>query len=292
MNIYDTIQLAGPAIPMVLMAVGTVISAAGAVKQGRDQRKQMEAQARETQSNALDQVYDANYNQSVAEHNEKEALLMAATERSRIRRKGKAQAAGVTAQLQRQGLEIGAVSFDDVLSATAMESEQASADASYKAYQQGVGFRSQAAGFKRRGARAFTIGQVRAKQLRKAGARAETSGYFSAAGTLASGLGQAASMGGGLGGGAAPSGASQAASFGSGASTPAVTAGIPRICWVAQEVYSTDKWKDFRVWLMSQSPEWLFQLYLNRGEQFAHWLKAHPFLKPFIRKLMDSAVGR
>lgn len=69
-------------------------------------------------------------------------------------------------------------------------------------------------------------------------------------------------------------------------------AAIP-FCWVAREVYGADnpKWLMFREWMLNDSPSWLFRLYARFGERFANWLKGNGWLKPAIRKFMDSKIG-
>ena len=69
-------------------------------------------------------------------------------------------------------------------------------------------------------------------------------------------------------------------------------AAIP-FCWVAREVYGADnpRWLMFREWMLNDSPSWLFKLYTKFGERFANWLKGNGWLKPAIRKFMDSKIG-
>lgn len=64
-------------------------------------------------------------------------------------------------------------------------------------------------------------------------------------------------------------------------------------CWVAREVYGADnpRWLMFREWMFNDSPGWLFKLYAKFGERFANWLKGNAWLKPAIRKFMDSKIG-
>lgn len=71
-----------------------------------------------------------------------------------------------------------------------------------------------------------------------------------------------------------------------------IGAAIP-FCWVAREVYGADnpRWLMFREWMLNDSPSWLFKLYLKYGERFANWLKGNGWLKPAIRKFMDSKIG-
>jgi hypothetical protein len=66
------------------------------------------------------------------------------------------------------------------------------------------------------------------------------------------------------------------------------------ICWVAREVYGTEdgKWTIFRSWLLTEAPEWLFKLYAEHGEEFAHFISDKPMIKYFVRKAMDLVVKR
>ncbi|NBW21696.1 MAG: hypothetical protein EBR82_78440 [Caulobacteraceae bacterium] len=69
-------------------------------------------------------------------------------------------------------------------------------------------------------------------------------------------------------------------------------AGIIAACWVAREVYGDDnpKWMKFREWLTTRGPNWLFELYMKHGEEFAAYIKDKPAIKWFIRKLMDWCI--
>ena len=64
------------------------------------------------------------------------------------------------------------------------------------------------------------------------------------------------------------------------------------LCWVAREVYGEDnpQWICFRRWLLSKAPNWLLNLYKKHGEKFAGWLSKNEWLKPAIRKFMDSRI--
>jgi hypothetical protein len=66
------------------------------------------------------------------------------------------------------------------------------------------------------------------------------------------------------------------------------------ICWVAREVYGTKdgKWTIFRSWLLTEAPDWLFKLYAEHGEEFAHFISDKPMIKFFVRKAMDLVVER
>jgi hypothetical protein len=63
-------------------------------------------------------------------------------------------------------------------------------------------------------------------------------------------------------------------------------------CWVAREVYGSTnpKWLQFRSYMMMDSPRWLLRIYLRHGERFAQWLKNHAWLKPILRKWMDTKI--
>ncbi len=65
-------------------------------------------------------------------------------------------------------------------------------------------------------------------------------------------------------------------------------------CWVAREVYGKDnpKWLVFREWLFTSAPEWLYNLYMKHGEEFAAFISDKPLLKWAVRKAMDFAVSR
>lgn len=64
------------------------------------------------------------------------------------------------------------------------------------------------------------------------------------------------------------------------------------ICWVAREVFGDDnKWKVFRLWLLSDSPSWFFKLYEKHGEAFAEYIKDKPLLKSLIRHWMNKRIS-
>ena len=68
--------------------------------------------------------------------------------------------------------------------------------------------------------------------------------------------------------------------------------GNGKCCWVAREVYgeTNPQWLLFRRWLLGDSPSWFRNLYISRGEAFANWLSRHTWLKPVIRRWMDSRI--
>ena len=66
---------------------------------------------------------------------------------------------------------------------------------------------------------------------------------------------------------------------------------LPKICWVAREVYGPedDRWMQFRAWMFGAAPDWLFNTYAKHGEAFAGVVRKVPALKRVLRPLMDRA---
>jgi len=66
------------------------------------------------------------------------------------------------------------------------------------------------------------------------------------------------------------------------------------ICWVAREVYGSENpmWLLFRHWLLNESPGWFRNLYIKHGQRFAGWLSKNEWLKPSIKKWMDSRIKK
>ena len=66
------------------------------------------------------------------------------------------------------------------------------------------------------------------------------------------------------------------------------------ICWVAREVYGADNpmWLLFRHWVLNESPGWFKRAYIKHGQRFAGWLSKNEWLKPSIRKWMDSRIKK
>lgn len=182
------------AIPMVLSGIGTVISSFGMIQQARSVRAESKAQARVIQANALTDSYDAQFNEDAARANEKEALLQGQAKKDQIRRQGRYAKASATAQLARQGLDLGSVSFSDALDQVVMDTEYQVAQTGYESAVAGAGLRSQALGFKRKGRSAFVIGQHQAVLTRQAGRNKSRSLYTSAAGNLVGGFGDALAL--------------------------------------------------------------------------------------------------
>jgi len=66
------------------------------------------------------------------------------------------------------------------------------------------------------------------------------------------------------------------------------------ICWVAREVYGADNpmWLLFRHWMLNESPGWFRKAYIKYGQRFAGWLSKNEWLKPSIKKWMDSRIKK
>lgn len=67
---------------------------------------------------------------------------------------------------------------------------------------------------------------------------------------------------------------------------------LAMLCWVAREVYGTENnhWKIFRAWLLTEAPEWLYELYKEHGEAFAEYISDKPLLKRIVKSAMDLVV--
>lgn len=65
-------------------------------------------------------------------------------------------------------------------------------------------------------------------------------------------------------------------------------------CWVAREVYGrmNPDWLTFREWMVNEAPEWLRNIYIKYGQQFADFIKDKPRVKWFIKLWMDSKIKR
>jgi hypothetical protein len=71
---------------------------------------------------------------------------------------------------------------------------------------------------------------------------------------------------------------------------------LPKLCWVAREVYGEDdpRWMEFRDWVVGHSPDWFFNAYDKYGAKFAKVVRKVPALKYIIRPFMDAkrkAIG-
>ena len=63
-------------------------------------------------------------------------------------------------------------------------------------------------------------------------------------------------------------------------------------CWVAREVYGieSNKWMQFREWMLNDSPSWFRKLYLKYGERFAEFISDKPRIKSIILKWMNTKI--
>jgi len=64
------------------------------------------------------------------------------------------------------------------------------------------------------------------------------------------------------------------------------------LCWVAREVYgaTNPKWKQFREWMLNDSPSWFRKLYIKHGEKFAKFISDKPRIKAIIRTWMNTRI--
>ena len=67
---------------------------------------------------------------------------------------------------------------------------------------------------------------------------------------------------------------------------------LAMLCWVAREVYGTkdNRWQIFRAWLLTEAPEWLYEMYAEHGEEFANYISDKPILKRIVKFAMDMVV--
>lgn len=63
-------------------------------------------------------------------------------------------------------------------------------------------------------------------------------------------------------------------------------------CWVAQAAYGVEdeRWKLFRLWLLTRAPTWLANAYRTHGPVIAEGVRRVPVLKPILRGLMNLAI--
>lgn len=179
------------AVPMILMAVGSAVSTYGMVQQGKNAEAQAEAQADLMRNNALQNKYDAQFNESAARANEKAALYEGESQQDQMSRAQKREKATAKTTLAGQGLDIGSISFKDTLHAVALDHGFQRSAQRYQTAIGGQDLRAQGLGFQRRGQRAFAIGQFEASATRAAGRNQRSAANISAAGNFASGMGSA-----------------------------------------------------------------------------------------------------
>lgn len=74
----------------------------------------------------------------------------------------------------------------------------------------------------------------------------------------------------------------------------ALAGGLIALCWVAREAYGKDnsKWTEFRSWMLTEAPDWFFNLYKEHGEKFAEFISDKPFLKKMVRIAMDFILEK
>ena len=65
-----------------------------------------------------------------------------------------------------------------------------------------------------------------------------------------------------------------------------------QFCWVAREVYGPNDytWLLFRNWMTNKAPKGLYNLYLNKGEEFAKYISNKPLIKKVVKLAMDMII--
>lgn len=65
------------------------------------------------------------------------------------------------------------------------------------------------------------------------------------------------------------------------------------LCWVARSAFGADnpEWLTFRQWLLTKSPDRLFNAYVKHGRKVAAWLDRNAALKPLVRAVMRRMVA-
>jgi len=65
------------------------------------------------------------------------------------------------------------------------------------------------------------------------------------------------------------------------------------VCWIARAAYGErdPRWLQFRTWLYTKAPRWLFVWYMKNGREFAECVKASPLLAGIVRKLMNLVIA-
>ena len=83
-------------------------------------------------------------------------------------------------------------------------------------------------------------------------------------------------------------------SAGNAAGLGALAGGLIALCWVAREAYGKDnpKWTEFRSWMLTEAPDWFFNLYMKHGEGFAEFISDKPLLKKLVKSVMDLILER
>jgi hypothetical protein len=70
--------------------------------------------------------------------------------------------------------------------------------------------------------------------------------------------------------------------------------GVAGFCWVAREVYGSNdiRWLIFREWMMTSSPQWLYDLYKFYGEKFALYIKNKQHIKYILKFIMNQIINK
>jgi hypothetical protein len=71
----------------------------------------------------------------------------------------------------------------------------------------------------------------------------------------------------------------------------AIAGGV--MCWIARAAFgeTDNRWKDFRVWLFFEAPQWVFDFYLSAGEDIARWMKTARPVCRMVKAIMIKILG-
>ena len=178
------------AIPMILMAVGTTVSAVGIIQQGKEQKRQADFAARQQEIQAQEEVYAGNVAATNARQGEADAFAQwDDAQRQRNRVMGASRAAAAKSGLTMSG------SILNVEEDTAITFQRESSAQLNSSLNQAGNYRAESRGLFLSSRNSLAS----AANSRAAGRAAKSNSYLSAAGTLMSGYGMAMSMGSGGG---------------------------------------------------------------------------------------------
>lgn len=65
--------------------------------------------------------------------------------------------------------------------------------------------------------------------------------------------------------------------------------GIASACWVARAVYGEEspRWREFRSWLFTKAPTWLFRAYIRFGPALGRVIAPRPWLRRALRPVLE-----
>lgn len=173
---------------LVASALGTAVSAVGAIQQGKEQKRQYDFQARQQEIQAQEETYAGNVSATNARQGEKDAFVQwddAQRQKDRVLGASRAAAA-------KSGLTISG-SVLNVEEDTALTFQRESTAQLNSALNQAGNYRAESRGL----FVSASNSRASAANSRKAGKAARNNSYWAAGGTVLSGIGQMASVSGG-----------------------------------------------------------------------------------------------